>query len=87
MTFLFTIAGMSCKYALLKRTNKQFVAERIKKLVIPFFFGLLALVPVMTYTAEVFFNGYTDTYWKQYDNEKVPSNQNLVAHYKSCNNY
>ena len=37
-----------------------------KKLVIPFFFGLLALVPVMTYTAEVFFNGYTDTYWKQY---------------------
>lgn len=66
MTFLFTIAGMSCKYALLKRTNKQFVAERIKKLVIPFFFGLLALVPVMTYTAEVFFNGYTDTYWKQY---------------------
>ena len=61
MTFLFTIAGMSCKYALLKRTNKQFVAERIKKLVIPFFFGLLALVPVMTYTAEVFFNGYTDT--------------------------
>lgn len=66
MTFLFAIAGMSCKYALLKRTNKQFVAERTKKLLIPFFFGLLALVPVMTYTAEVFFNGYTGTYWQQY---------------------
>ena len=36
MTFLFTIAGMSCKYSLLKRTNKQFVVERIKKIVIPF---------------------------------------------------
>lgn len=67
MTFLFAIAGMSCKYSLLKRTNKQFVVERIKKLVIPFFFGLLVLVPVMTYTAEVFFNGYTGTYWQQYE--------------------
>ncbi|MDE7254198.1 MAG: acyltransferase family protein [Acetatifactor sp.] len=66
MTFLFAIAGMSCKYALLKRTNKEFVMERIKKLVIPFCFGLLVLVPVMTYIAEVFFNGYTGTYWQQY---------------------
>ena len=49
-----------------KRTSGQFVAERIKKLVIPFFFGLLALVPIMTYIAEVFFNGYTGTYWQQY---------------------
>lgn len=66
MTLLFTIAGMSCKYALLKRTNKQFAAERTKKLLIPFFFGLLVLVPAMTYTAEVFFHGYTGTYWQQY---------------------
>lgn len=66
MTLLFTIAGMSCKYALLKRTNKQFIVERTEKLLIPFFFGLLVLVPVMTYTAEVFFNGYTGTYWQQY---------------------
>lgn len=66
MTFLFSIAGMSCKYSLLKRTNKQFVVERIKKLLVPFFFGLFALVPIMTYTAEVFFNGYTGAYWQQY---------------------
>ena len=66
MTLLFAIAGMSCKYSLLKRTNKQFVVERIKKLLVPFFFGLLAFVPVMTYIAEVFFNGYTGTYWQQY---------------------
>mgnify|MGYP002075459756 CR=1 FL=1 len=47
--------------------DKQFVVERIKKLVIPFVFGLLVLVPIMTYTAEVFFNGYTGTYWQQYE--------------------
>lgn len=67
MTFLFVIAGMSCKYALLKRTYKQFVAERTKKLLIPFLFGLLVLVPVMTYTAEVFFNEYNGGYWRQYE--------------------
>lgn len=66
MTLLFAIAGISCKYALRKRTNKQFVAERTKKLLIPFFFGLLVLVPVMTYVTEVFFNGYTGTYLEQY---------------------
>ncbi|MDE6844933.1 MAG: acyltransferase family protein [Lachnospiraceae bacterium] len=66
MTLLFAIAGMSCKYALLKRTSKQFVVERVKKLIVPFFFGVLVFVPVMTYTAEVFFNGYTGSYWQQY---------------------
>lgn len=67
MTLLFAIAGMSCKYSLSTRTNKQFVVERIKKLIIPFFFGVLILVPIMTYIAEVFFNGYTGTYWQQYE--------------------
>lgn len=66
MTFLFTISGMSCKYALMKRTNKEFILERTKKLLVPFCFGLLVLVPVMTYIAEVYFNGYTGTYLRQY---------------------
>lgn len=66
MTLLFVIAGISCKYALQKRTYRQFVAERTRKLLVPFIFGVLVLVPVMTYVAEVFFNGYTGSYWQQY---------------------
>ena len=66
MTLLFVIAGISCKYAFQKRTNRQFAAERTKKLLISFFFGVLVLVPVMTYVAEVFFNGYKGTYLQQY---------------------
>lgn len=66
MTLLFTISGISCRYALQKRTARQFAAERTKKLLIPFLFGLVVLVPAMTYVAEVFFNGYTGTYWQQY---------------------
>lgn len=66
MTLLFVLAGMSCKYALSKRTIKQFIQERTKKLLIPFLFGLLVLVPIMTYTAEVYFHGYDGTYWQYY---------------------
>ncbi len=66
MTLLFVIAGISCKYALQKRTSKQFIIERTRKLLIPFIFGVLTLVPVMTYIAEIFFNGYTGTYLQQY---------------------
>lgn len=33
MTLLFVLAGMSCKYALSKRTIKQFIQERTKKII------------------------------------------------------
>lgn len=66
MTLLFVIAGISCKYSLQVRTNRQFIMERKKKLLVPFLFGLLTLVPVMTYIAEIFFNGYTGSYLQQY---------------------
>ncbi len=66
MTLLFAIAGISCKYSLQKRTNRQFIIERTKKLLIPFFFGVLVLVPIMTYFAEVFFYGYTGSFIEQY---------------------
>lgn len=59
MTLLFVIAGISCKYSLQVRTGRQLLVERIKKLLVPFLFGLFVLVPIMTYVAEVFFNGYT----------------------------
>ena len=66
MTVLFTIAGISSRYSMQKRTKNQFLIERTRKLLIPFLFGVLVLVPVMTYIAEVFFNGYTGSYLQQY---------------------
>lgn len=66
MALLFVIAGISCKYSLQIRTNRQFIGERVKKLLVPFLFGLLVLIPMMTYVAEVFFNGYKGTYFQQY---------------------
>lgn len=54
MPLLFVLAGVSARYALLKRTEKKFIAERIKKLLIPFLFGLVFFVPFQALYARKF---------------------------------
>jgi hypothetical protein len=66
MPFLFLLSGISSIYALKKRTAKEYIKERMSKLLIPFLFGVLLLVPIQTYFAEVFHNGYTGNYFEQY---------------------
>lgn len=58
MPLLFVLAGVSARYALLKRSKKKFIIERIKKLLIPFIFGLVILVPFQALYARKFFNNY-----------------------------
>lgn len=58
MPILFVIAGMSARYALEKRTNKEFIMQRINKLLIPFISGLVLLVPFQTLYARKFFDNY-----------------------------
>ncbi len=66
MPILFVIAGMSTFYALQKRTPKKYINERITKLLIPFVSGLLLLVPMQSFFAEKFHNGYLGSYFHQY---------------------
>lgn len=66
MPLLFVLAGISAGLALEKRTPKEFAAERFRKLLLPFVSGLLLLIPVQTYFAERFHNGYTGGYFQQY---------------------
>lgn len=66
MPLLFTVAGMSTCYALQKRTMKAYVKERLLKLFVPLVSGLLLLIPVQTYYAEKFHNGYAGSYFEQY---------------------
>lgn len=58
MPILFALAGMSARYALEKRTNKEFMIQRVNKLLIPFISGLVFLVPFQTLYARKFFNNY-----------------------------
>lgn len=66
MPLLFLIAGMSTKYALQKRTVRQYISERFKKLLIPFIIGTLLLMPLMTYIADKFNYGYEGNLFHHY---------------------
>lgn len=58
MPLLFVLAGVSTRYALRKRTYKQYISERAKKLLIPLLFGTVVLMPIMTFIADKYNNGY-----------------------------
>ena len=58
MPMLFVLAGMSARYALEKRTYKEFVKQRINKLLIPFICGMVILVPFQTLYARKYFDNY-----------------------------
>ncbi len=66
MPLLFALAGASSAYALSKRTAGQYIKERFRKLFVPLLSGVLLLVPMQTYYAERFHNGYTGGYLAQY---------------------
>lgn len=58
MPVLFVAAGISARYSLKKRSFKQFITERIEKLLLPLVFGLVLLVPIQTLYARKFFFAY-----------------------------
>lgn len=58
MPVLFVIAGMSARYALEKRNVRDFIKERISKILIPFMSGLILLIPFQTLYARKFFFDY-----------------------------
>ena len=58
MSILFIIAGMCARYSLEKRTIKQFIGERVRKLFIPFVSGIIFLVPFQTLFARKYFYNY-----------------------------
>ncbi len=63
MPLLFVLAGMSMRYALEKRTTKEFIGQRISKLLIPFISGLIFLVPFQTLYARKYFENYEGSFW------------------------
>lgn len=66
MPLLFVLAGISTKYALLKRTNKEYLIERIKRLFVPLLFGIVVLMPIMTYIADKFNCSYSGGFLEHY---------------------
>ena len=51
MPLLFFLAGASTYHALGKRSTKEYVKERVTKLLVPYFIGILTVVPSQVYYA------------------------------------
>lgn len=47
MPCMFLIAGISARYSLIRRSDKQFLKERVNKLLIPFIVGMLIIAPLV----------------------------------------
>lgn len=59
MPVLVVAAGMSARYSLKKRNRKEFIKERVRKILVPFISGLILLLPFQTLYARKFFFHYT----------------------------
>jgi len=66
MPLLFVLAGISTRLALRRRTYKEYLIERVRKLLVPFLFGTLAIMPVMTYIADKFNYSYSGGFLEHY---------------------
>ncbi|MCR5268854.1 MAG: acyltransferase [Lachnospiraceae bacterium] len=66
MPLLFLLAGMSSRYALMKRTYGQYIVERIKRLIVPLIFGTLVFCPVLAYIGDQTNFGYEGSFFSHY---------------------
>ncbi len=66
MPMMFVLAGISMKISLRKRTKSRYLLERIKRLLVPFLFGTLVLMPVMTYLGDKFNCSYDGGFIEHY---------------------
>ncbi len=66
MPLLFVLAGISTRLALCRRTAKEYLAERTKKLLVPFLFGTLGLMPILCWLADRFNCGYEGGFFGHY---------------------
>ncbi len=66
MPLLFLLAGISAKFALMKRSIGQYLKERSFKLLLPLLTGTLTMMPFMTYIADHVNHGYAGNYVSHY---------------------
>ena len=66
MPLFFVIAGFAAYHSLARRTAGGFVMDRIRRLMVPFVFGILVLVPPQHYYSLRTNPEYHDSYWQFY---------------------
>jgi glucan biosynthesis protein C len=66
MPLFFVLAGAATWFSLRRRSGGQYVKERFKRLLVPFIFGLLVIVPPQIYIGLHNRPGYTESYLRFY---------------------
>ena len=64
MPLLFAVSGMSARHAMRTRSPAAFARERLARLLVPFAFGLVVLVPPMFYIARLGQPAFRQPYWR-----------------------
>lgn len=63
MPLLFLLAGAATWFALGKRSGRAYAGERVKRLLVPFLFGLLVLIPPQSYLGLLSHSGSAPGYF------------------------
>ena len=66
MQLLFLLAGMTAWYSLRSRTRGQYVRERLRRLLIPFVFGSLTLIPWNGYVSALNHASFSGSFWNYF---------------------
>ena len=80
MFLIFLVSGAGTWFALRSR-KKAFLMDRIKRLIVPFIFGILLIIPPQRFYEWVMFSDFTGTY---FDFLLVYPSQQLGANMGSC---
>lgn len=64
MTLFFLLAGASTYFALQHRRGSQYALERLKRLLIPFIFGVLVIIPPQSYLGVLSHSGQSIPFFK-----------------------
>lgn len=62
MPLLFLLAGFASWYSLQRHTPNTFLVERVKRLLVPFVFGILLVIPIEQYFAALHHQTHTGTF-------------------------
>lgn len=62
LPLLFIISGIGTYYSLQKRTGRQFIRERNTRLLIPFMFGMIFIIPPQVYVERLVKNQFNGSY-------------------------
>lgn len=54
--FLFVVSGMGVAFAMIRRTWRQLLVERSRRILIPFLFGFVAIVPIHVYLLQIHYH-------------------------------